>query len=84
MPSIDEAMARSLRGSAWEVVKDKFVRTIVADLSRRDMLADAAQTTDEVAQKSEDFATAFSSWDNCMNVAWCKCVYPSLLKGLVC
>uniref|UniRef100_A0A0D2XCW1 Fibroin-3 n=1 Tax=Fusarium oxysporum (strain Fo5176) TaxID=660025 RepID=A0A0D2XCW1_FUSOF len=72
MPSIDEAMARSLRGSAWEVVKDKFVRTIVADLSRRDMLADAAQTTDEVAQKSEDFATAFSSWDNCMNVAWCK------------
>ncbi|TXC09216.1 hypothetical protein FocTR4_00005101 [Fusarium oxysporum f. sp. cubense] len=73
MPSIDEAMARSLRGSAWEVVKDKFVRTIVADLSRRDMLADAAQTTDEVAQKSEDFATAFSSWDNCMNVAWCKC-----------
>jgi hypothetical protein len=84
MPSIDEAMARSLRGSAWEVVKDKFVRTIVADLSRRDMLADAAQTTDEVAQKSEDFATAFSSWDNCMNVAWCKCVYPSLLTGLVC
>ncbi|KAM5380458.1 hypothetical protein ACJA88_004787 [Fusarium oxysporum] len=72
MPSIDEAMARSLRGSAWEVVKDKFVRTIVADLSRRDMLADAAQTTDEVAQKSEDFATAFSSWDNCMNVAWCN------------
>ncbi|KAG4261085.1 hypothetical protein FPRO03_12092 [Fusarium proliferatum] len=64
MPSIDEAMARSLQGSAWEVVKDKFVRTIVADLSRRDMLADAAQTTDEVAQKSEDFATAFSSWDN--------------------
>ncbi|RBA10962.1 hypothetical protein FPRO05_05551 [Fusarium proliferatum] len=72
MPSIDEAMARSLQGSAWEVVKDKFVRTIVADLSRRDMLADAAQTTDEVAQKSEDFATAFSSWDNCMNVAWCN------------
>ncbi|KAL9571172.1 hypothetical protein ACKAV7_004510 [Fusarium commune] len=72
MPSIDEAMARSLRGSAWEVVKDKFVRTIVADLSRRDMLADAAQTTDEVAQKSDEFATAFSSWDNCMNVAWCN------------
>lgn len=84
MPSIDEAMARSLRGSAWEVVKDKFVRTIVANLSRRDMLADAAQTSDEVAQKSEDFATAFSSWDNCMNVAWCKYVIISFATNRPC
>jgi hypothetical protein len=79
MPSIDEAMARSLRGSAWEIVKDKFVRTIVSDLTRRDMLADAAQTTDNVSQASDDFATAISSWDNCMSVVWCKCVYPLLV-----
>ncbi|KAM0198680.1 hypothetical protein ACHAPI_003697 [Fusarium lateritium] len=72
MPSIDEAMARSLKGSAWEIVKEKFARTIVAHLERRDMIADAAQSTDAIAQGSEDFATAFSSWDNCMNVLWCN------------
>ncbi|KAH7188681.1 uncharacterized protein B0J16DRAFT_99319 [Fusarium flagelliforme] len=72
MPSIDEAMARSLRGSAWEIVKDKFVRTITSDLIRRDMIADAAQTTDEISAKSDTFASAFSSWDNCMNIVWCK------------
>ena len=83
MPSIDEAMARSLRGSAWEIVKDKFVRTITSDLIRRDMIADAAQTTDEISATSETFASAFSSWDNCMNVVWCKCVYiPSQFQAL--
>ncbi|KAF4984684.1 hypothetical protein FDECE_17040 [Fusarium decemcellulare] len=65
MPAIDEAMARSLRGSAWEILKDKFVRTIAADLARRDMVGDAAT-------KVDDFTTAISSWDNCMSVAWCK------------
>jgi hypothetical protein len=83
MPSIDEAMARSLKGSAWEIVKDKFARTIVAHLERRDMIADAAQSTDAIAQGSEDFATAFSSWDNCMNVLWCKCVYPLLVPSFL-
>jgi hypothetical protein len=85
MPSIDEAMARSLRGSAWEIVKDKFVRTIVSDLTRRDVIADAAQTTDDISQTSEDFATAFSSWDNCMNVVWCKwpVIGVMILGGLI-
>ncbi|CEI39151.1 hypothetical protein FVEN_g10554 [Fusarium venenatum] len=85
MPSIDEAMARSLRGSAWEIVKDKFVRTIVSDLTRRDMLADAAQTTDNVSQASDDFATAISSWDNCMSVVWCKwpVIGVMILGGLI-
>ncbi|KAJ3504468.1 hypothetical protein NM208_g16333 [Fusarium decemcellulare] len=69
MPAIDEAMARSLRGSAWEILKDKFVRTIAADLARRDMVGDAAT-------KVDDFTTAISSWDNCMSVAWCKYVRP--------
>jgi hypothetical protein len=85
MPSIDEAMARSLKGSAWEIVKDKFARTIVAHLERRDMIADAAQSTDAIAQGSEDFATAFSSWDNCMNVLWCKwpIIGVMILGGLI-
>ncbi|KAM0434636.1 hypothetical protein ACHAPT_003735 [Fusarium lateritium] len=71
MPSIDEAMARSLRGSDWEIVKDKVIRSVAAGLDRRDLTtADAAVA--DAAGKVDDFATAFSSWDNCMNVAWCK------------
>ncbi|KAF4976701.1 hypothetical protein FZEAL_6665 [Fusarium zealandicum] len=65
MPSIDEAMARSLRGSTWEILRDKFIRTIAADLARRDVIDDATG-------KATDVKTAFSSWDNCMDVVWCK------------
>lgn len=72
MPSIDEAMIRSLRGSAWEIIKDKVVRSVAADLERRQEVGNAAVA--DAAGKVDDFATAFSSWDNCMNVAWCKCV----------
>ncbi|KAM5376993.1 hypothetical protein ACJZ2D_005195 [Fusarium nematophilum] len=53
MPSIDEAMARSLRGSAWDIIKDKFVRSIASDLARRNIVDDASG-------KATDVATAFS------------------------
>jgi hypothetical protein len=72
MPSIDEAMIRSLRGSDWEIVKDKVIRSLAAGLVRRQEVGNAAVA--DAAEKVDDFATAFSSWDNCMNVPWCKCV----------
>lgn len=70
MPSIDEAMARSLRASDWEIVKDKVIRSLAAGLVRRQEVGNAAVA--DAAQKVDDFATAFSSWDNCMTVPWCK------------
>lgn len=72
MPSIDEAMARSLRASDWEIVKDKVIRSLAARLVRREEVGNAAVA--DAAKTVDDFATAFSSWDNCMTVAWCKCV----------
>ncbi|EEU45961.1 uncharacterized protein NECHADRAFT_100038 [Fusarium vanettenii 77-13-4] len=71
MPSIDEAMARSLRASDWEIVKDKVIRSLAAGLVRRQEVGNAAVA--DAAQKVDDFATAFSSWDNCMTVPWCNC-----------
>lgn len=65
MPSVDVAMARSLRPSAWEAIRDVVVRSIAADLQRRDLISDAQN-------KVSDVQTAFSSWDNCMQAAYCK------------
>ncbi|KAH7170730.1 hypothetical protein EDB81DRAFT_753212 [Dactylonectria macrodidyma] len=66
MPSIDVAMARSLRGSTWEVLKNVVARSIAAELSRRGVVDDATN-------KADDIATTFSSWDNCMEKAYCNC-----------
>lgn len=74
MPSIDEAMIRSLRGSDWEIVKDKVIRSLAAGLVRRQEQEVGNAAVADAAQKVDDFATAFSSWDNCMQVLWCKCV----------
>ncbi|KAH7162845.1 hypothetical protein B0J13DRAFT_615457 [Dactylonectria estremocensis] len=65
MPSIDVAMARSLRGSNWEVLKNLVARSVAAELSRRSVVDDATD-------KASDVATTFSSWDNCMEKAYCK------------
>lgn len=67
MPSIDVAMARSLRGGFWDTVRNSVARSVAADLARRDIINDAKG-------KVNDIATALSSWDNCMSVAWCKYV----------
>ncbi|KAH6898369.1 hypothetical protein B0T10DRAFT_106297 [Thelonectria olida] len=65
MPSIDVAMARSIRPSALELLRDAVARGITAGLTQRDVATDASQ-------KITDIKTALSSWDNCMAVAWCK------------
>ncbi|RSM15582.1 hypothetical protein CEP52_000679 [Fusarium oligoseptatum] len=72
MPSIDEAMIRSLRGSDWEIVKDKVIRSLAAGLVRRQEQEVGNAAVADAAEKVDDFATAFSSWDNCMEVLWCK------------
>jgi hypothetical protein len=65
MPSIDVAMARSLRPSMWVSVRDALVRSIAEDLQRRNVVDDARG-------KVTDVKTAFSSWDNCMAASFCK------------
>ncbi|KAL2756292.1 hypothetical protein ACRALDRAFT_2027856 [Sodiomyces alcalophilus JCM 7366] len=57
MPSVDVAMARSLRGGVWGSI----VSGISADLQAR-----------QITETINDVSTAFSSWDNCMAVSWCK------------
>lgn len=65
MSSIEAAMARSLRPSAWEAVSDVLARNLVAQAYKRDLVSDAEG-------KVTDVKTAFSSWDNCMQAAYCK------------
>ncbi|GJN68604.1 hypothetical protein PLICBS_002647 [Purpureocillium lilacinum] len=65
MPSVDVAMARSLRGGVLDQLKDVVARAVVAGLSRRDIISDAQG-------KVTDVKTAFSSWDNCMKASFCK------------
>ncbi|KPM41783.1 hypothetical protein AK830_g4784 [Neonectria ditissima] len=65
MPSIDVAMARSLRGSTWHILKEAVGRSIAAELVRRGVV-------DDTSDKASDVATTFSSWDNCMEEAYCK------------
>ncbi|KAK2612464.1 hypothetical protein QQS21_001568 [Conoideocrella luteorostrata] len=70
MPSVDVAMARSLRPRAWELIKDALVRRVAQDLVRRNIVEDT-QT------KITDVKTAFSSWDNCMKASFCKYEWPN-------
>ena len=65
MPSIDVAMARSLRPSMWVSVRDALARSIANDLERRNIV-------DETRGKVTDIQTALSSWDNCMAANFCK------------
>jgi len=57
MPAVDVAMERSLRRGFL----DLFVATLRPALERRD-----------IQGQISDVATAFSSWDNCMQVTYCK------------
>ncbi|KAI3401565.1 hypothetical protein diail_10166, partial [Diaporthe ilicicola] len=61
MPSIDVAMARSVRGGVLEIV----VRSLQAGIERRGVVSDAQG-------QISDIKLAFSSWDNCMQATYCK------------
>lgn len=50
-------MARSLRGGVWGSITGG----VASNFARRDLLNQAM-----------DVKTAFSSWDNCMQVNYCK------------
>ncbi|KAL5614573.1 hypothetical protein BROUX41_004676 [Berkeleyomyces rouxiae] len=71
MPTIDLAMARSLRGTTWEIISEGIIRA----LNRRDIadtVDNVSNTVDDVSNSVNDVKTALSSWDNCMSVNWCK------------
>lgn len=67
MPSVDVAMARSLRGGLWETVVDSVARSLAAEVVRRDIVQDGEDKISEIKQ-------AFSSWDSCMAHVYCKYV----------
>ncbi|KAI1128877.1 hypothetical protein F5Y10DRAFT_164157 [Nemania abortiva] len=66
MPHIGAMMERSLQDRSW---RDAFVsllsRSAVAALGKR-------QSTSSITSDIHDAATAFSSWDNCFQAAYCK------------
>jgi hypothetical protein len=66
MPAVDVAMERSLRRGFL----DLFVASLRPALERRGL-------SDQVS----DVKTAFSSWDNCMAVTYCKYVSPTSPGG---
>lgn len=61
MPSIDIAMARSLRGGVTGIL----ARSLQKAFAERSIITDAGNSISDVK-------TALSSWDNCMSVVWCK------------
>ncbi|KFG87450.1 hypothetical protein MANI_001795 [Metarhizium anisopliae] len=65
MPSVDVAMARSLRPAAWQLIRDAVARSVAQSLTKRDIVTEAQN-------QITDAKTAFSSWDNCMKAAFCK------------
>ncbi|KAL2158072.1 hypothetical protein VTH06DRAFT_4882 [Thermothelomyces fergusii] len=70
MPTIDVAMQRSLRRG----VMDLFVASLQPALVKKDL-----------AEQISDVKTAFSSWDNCMQVDYCKWTVFALIAvgGLI-
>lgn len=67
MPAIDVAMRRSVQGGIVDGFVNLLVRSVQPALQPRD-----------VVQEFNDVKTAFSSWDNCMQAAYCKYVHPNL------
>ncbi|WQF77964.1 Putative [PSI+] induction protein [Colletotrichum destructivum] len=64
MPTIDVAMARSLRGGVWGSVAS----SIAANIETRGI----TDTVNNAGNQINDVKTALSSWDNCMAVTYCK------------
>lgn len=71
MPSVDVAMARSLRGGVWGSIAESL-----------DMSLAPRAIGDGVKDKATEVKTAFSSWDNCMEATYCKYVGPLLRPSL--
>lgn len=68
MPHIGLAMERSLQHRSWaDAVVNLLSRSAVAALGKR-------QSLDHISGDISDAATAFSSWDNCFQAAFCKYV----------
>lgn len=67
MPAVDVAMQRSLRGGFIDLL----AASLRPVLQRRD-----------IQQQVTDVRTAFSSWDNCMQVNYCKYVASPSLSGV--
>ncbi|SPO00878.1 uncharacterized protein DNG_03626 [Cephalotrichum gorgonifer] len=61
MPTIDVAMARSLRGGVWGSIAEG----LQSSIAPRDVVGD-------IKNKASDAKLAFSSWDNCMQATYCK------------
>jgi len=71
MPHIGIAMERSLQHGSWKDAAVKLLaRSAVAALDKR-------QSASDISSQINDAATAFSSWDNCMQANFCKYVYKS-------
>ncbi|TQN74020.1 hypothetical protein CSHISOI_01407, partial [Colletotrichum shisoi] len=64
MPTIDVAMARSLRGGVWGSVAS----SIAANIETRGI----TDTVNNAGNQINDVKTALSSWDNCMAVTYCN------------
>lgn len=67
MPTIDVAMRRSVQGGVVDGLVKLVMRSIQPALQKKD-----------VVQDFNDAKTAFSSWDNCMKVDYCKYVHSHL------
>ncbi|KAI1168734.1 hypothetical protein F5B18DRAFT_193787 [Nemania serpens] len=79
MPHIGLAMERSLQHRSWaDAVVNLLSRSAVAALGKR-------QSLDHISGDISDAATAFSSWDNCFQAAFCKWPVIALLAiaGLI-
>lgn len=73
MPAIDVAMRRSVQGGIADGFVNLLVRSVQQPLEQRDVIQDF-----------NNVKTAFSSWDNCMQVAYCKYVISNLVPWHMC
>lgn len=68
-PHIGAVMERSLQDRSWgDALVSLLSRSAVAALGKRQ------PATDSISSDISDAATAFSSWDNCFQAAFCKYV----------
>lgn len=69
MPHIGVVMERSLQDGTWkDALVNLLARSAIAALDKR-------QSPGDIKNDISDAATAFSSWDNCFQAAFCKYVF---------
>ncbi|KAI1814101.1 hypothetical protein GGS20DRAFT_436406 [Poronia punctata] len=86
MPHIGLEMERSLGVGGWkDAVVNLLARSAVAALDKRQSSETSGDSASDISGEISDAATAFSSWDNCMNANFCK--WPAIaliaIGGLV-